>query len=68
MTSPLSALKKRAQLAASAMPQIRLHEVHPFSLVQISAWPDKLDRVGQLAATAAGCSEVQRPGQSLRGG
>ena len=68
MTSPLSALNHRAQLAASATPQIRLHEVHPFSLVQISAWPDRLDRVGQLAATAAGCSAVARPGQSLRSG
>ena len=42
MTSPLSALNNRAQLAASATPQIRLHEVLPFSLIQISAWPDRL--------------------------
>ena len=68
MTSPLSALNNRAQLAAAATPQIRLHEVHPFSLIQISAWPDRLDRVGHLAATAAGCSAVARPGRSLTGG
>ena len=68
MTSPLSALNNRAQLAAAATPQIHLHEVHPFSLTQISAWPDRLDRVGHLAATAAGCSAVARPGRSLTGG
>lgn len=43
---------------------VTLSEIHPFSLTQISAWPDSLQAAEQEAARLAGCNAAPAPGQA----
>jgi len=64
MAELLSALKDHQYCDATDAAGITLQEVHPFSLVQIAAWPDTIAEVGAFAAEWSGCGSAPKPGQS----
>lgn len=55
----------RTELGGAA--GVTLSEVHPFTLTQVSAWPDSLAGAGREAARLAGCAAAPTPGQALEG-
>jgi len=68
MAELMSALKGHmspGRYGLEGAPGVTLSEVHPFSLTQVSAWPDSLQAAGRQVARLAGCNAAPGPGQAI---
>jgi len=68
MSDPRSALSgDPLAVPPPADAKISMEEVHPFSLVQIAAWPDTIATVAAFGAKLAGCKRAPRASQAVAG-
>ena len=64
MAKPISALPAHTTAPATG---VMIEDIHPFTLLQIAAWPDDLATTGAALAQATGCNAAPKPGQSASG-